>query len=86
MYSVYVLYSLKDKKRYSGFTENISLRIQQHNNGLVKSTIHRRPLILVYIETNLSKKEAMDRERFFKSGKGREFLNSAIKDNSPLSF
>jgi len=83
---VYVLYSLKDKKRYVGFTENISCRIQQHSSGLVKSTIHRRPLILVYIESNLSKKAAMDKERFFKSGKGREFLKSVIKDNSPLSF
>ncbi|MBE2229005.1 MAG: GIY-YIG nuclease family protein [Ignavibacteria bacterium] len=83
---MYVLYSLKDKKRYVGFTENISCRFQQHSSGLVKSTIHRRPLILVYIESNLSKKAAMDKERFFKSGKGREFLKSVIKDNSPLSF
>jgi putative endonuclease len=86
MYFVYVLYSIKDKKRYIGFTENISFRLQQHNNGLVRSTMHRRPLILIYKESFTVKKEAKDRESFFKSGKGREFLNSVIKDNSPLPF
>ena len=73
-------------KRYTGYTENISLRLQEHNNGLVKSTRNRRPLILIYKETFHSKKDAMERERFFKTGKGREFLNSVIKDNSPLPF
>ena len=86
MYYVYVLYSLKDTKRYIGYTENIKNRIQQHNNGFVKSTFNRRPLNLIYIETTHTKEEAMARERFLKTGKGREYLNTAIKDNSPLQI
>ncbi|HMQ79601.1 MAG TPA: GIY-YIG nuclease family protein, partial [Ignavibacteria bacterium] len=86
MYFVYILFSLKDMKRYTGYTENISMRLQEHNNGLVRSTRNRRPLILIYKETYPQKKDAMERERFFKTGKGREFLNSVIKNNSPLPF
>ncbi len=62
------------------------MRLQEHNNGLVRSTRNRRPLILIYKETYPQKKDAMERERFFKTGKGREFLNSVIKNNSPLPF
>ena len=86
MFYVYVLYSLKDKKRYIGLTENIKNRIQQHNSGFVRSTVNRRPLVLIYIETAPAKPEAMARERFLKTGKGREYLSSVIKDNSPLQF
>ena len=79
-YIVYVLRSLKDRKRYIGMTERpLSERISEHNSGLVKSTRHRKPLQYSYHEEFSSKKEAMKREKFFKSGKGREFLKSIGK-------
>ncbi|MCB9218738.1 MAG: GIY-YIG nuclease family protein [Ignavibacteriales bacterium] len=76
MFTVYVLKSLNDHKKYIGFTSDLSRRITEHNNGLVKSTKHRKPLELVYYEEYKTKAEAMKREKFFKSGKGREFLNN----------
>jgi putative endonuclease len=78
-YFVYILKSLKDNKRYVGFTSNIDLRINEHNSGNVRSTKDRRPLELIYFEAFTSKKEAMQREKFFKTGKGREYLNSIGK-------
>jgi len=45
-------------------------RIQDHNSGCTKSLRHRRPLKLVYLEEFENKKEAMERERFFKSVRG----------------
>jgi len=80
IYSVYILRSLKDHKRYIGMTERpLSERIREHNSGLVKSTRNRRPLQYSYHEEFSTKNEAMKREKFFKSGKGREYLKSIGK-------
>ena len=43
--------------------------------GLVKSTKNRRPLELIYHEEFENKSDAFARESFFKSGKGREYLD-----------
>ena len=75
-YYVYVLKSLKDSRRYIGYTENFERRITEHNNGLVKSTRNRRPFELIYFEEFDNKTEALIREKFFKSGKGRKYLST----------
>ena len=85
MYYVYVLLSLKDNKRYIGITENIALRVKQHNNGHVKSTKHRVPLNLIYSETFNSKSDVISRERFFKTGRDREVLNEILKNSIPIT-
>ena len=74
MYLVYILKGLKDHKRYIGFTSDLERRILEHNSGLVKSTRNRKPFKLIYTEEFEIKEQAMAREKFFKSGKGREFL------------
>jgi len=79
MYYVYILLSERDQKRYMGFTQDLGRRIVEHNSGLVKSTKNRIPLKLIYFERFENKVEAMNREKFFKSGKGREFLNNILK-------
>jgi putative endonuclease len=76
MFSVYILHSQKDNKRYIGYTQNLERRLNENNNGICKSTKNRRPLKLVHTESFKTKSEAMQRERFFKTGKGREFLNT----------
>lgn len=75
MFTVYILKSLRDQKRYIGFTENLERRLHEHNSGLVKSTKHRQLLILIHTENFDTKREAEDKERFYKTGKGKEFLN-----------
>ena len=75
---VYVLKSLRDSKRYIGYTENLDRRIREHNTGMVKSTRHRKPLEIIYTEEFRSKAEAQQREKFFKSGKGREYLKEKM--------
>jgi putative endonuclease len=77
-YIVYVLKSENDEKRYIGLTTNIDRRLWEHNSGLVKSTRNRRPLNMVYKEVYATKGEAQARERFFKTGKGREYLNTIL--------
>jgi len=72
---VYILRSLKDGKRYIGSTRDLDRRLTEHNSGLIKSTGSRRPLELLYYEV-FEKNTALKRERFFKSGQGREFLKN----------
>ncbi|MGK9478026.1 GIY-YIG nuclease family protein, partial [Melioribacter sp. OK-6-Me] len=72
MFYVYVLRSLKDNKRYIGLTNDIARRFSEHQRGLVKSTRNRRPFELTYYESFSQKSDAMKREKFFKTGKGRE--------------
>lgn len=74
MFRVYVLKSRKDNKRNIGFIKNLPRRLNEHNNGIVKSTKNRSPFVLIHSEIFDTKEEAMRREKFFKSRKGREFL------------
>ena len=70
--------SEKDRKLYTGYTNCLERRLKQHNEGLVKSTKNRRPLNLVYKEEFNNKKQAMEREVFFKSGQGRSLLKELM--------
>ena len=79
MYTVYILISEKDKKRYIGCTSNLNRRLEEHNLGLVKSTKNRRPFKLIYTEEFSDKSEALNKEKFFKTGKGREYLKNINK-------
>ena len=74
MFYVYILRSDKDGKRYIGFTANLERRLLEHQTGCVTSTKNRRPLQLIYSEEFSNKLEAEQREKFFKSGKGRAQL------------
>lgn len=77
-YYTYVLYSSKDGKHYIGHTDNLKARLAKHNDGKVTSTKPRRPLKLVYFEGCLSLAGSIRREKYFKSGFGRRFLNSRL--------
>ncbi len=78
-YYVYTLFSLRDKKFYTGFTTNLKDRLSRHARGEVKSTTSRRPLQLIHYEYFINKEDAMAREVFLKSGFGRNNLKSALK-------
>jgi putative endonuclease len=82
MFYTYVLRSLKKNILYKGSTENLNQRLEQHNNGLVTFTSKFKPWKFVYHETFTTRAEAMAREKFFKSGKGREWLKNVIEKSS----
>jgi len=79
MYYTYVLQSQKDKKLYTGFTENLKLRFKQHQRGLVESTKNRRPLALIYYESCLNRKDATKREKYLKTTYGKRYLKNRLK-------
>jgi len=79
MFSVYVLTSLKNNKRYVGFTSKIlELRLNEHNEGKNSYSRDNRPYKLIYSELFSEGRTARRREEFFKTGNGREFLDKII--------
>ena len=79
MFYTYVLFSETDKKFYIGFTKDLKKRVEEHQNGSVPSTAHRRPFMLIYYEACLNENDAIKREKYFKSGFGRRFLRNRIE-------
>ncbi|MBI2612585.1 GIY-YIG nuclease family protein [Candidatus Kaiserbacteria bacterium] len=80
MHCVYVLGSLKDGNLYTGSCRDIKARLAEHNAGRVPATSLRRPLELLYCELHASRKDAMQRETYLKTGWGRNYLERSIPD------
>jgi len=78
MFFVYILRSETSGRLYTGHTANLTQRMGQHEEGLTKSTKNRGPWSLVHCEQFGTRAEAMRRERFLKSGQGREQLRRII--------
>ncbi|MBN2425373.1 MAG: GIY-YIG nuclease family protein [Calditrichaceae bacterium] len=76
MFFAYILQSEKDQKYYYGHSSDLDLRLKSHNQGKVRSTKYRRPFKLIYFESFSTKKEAIQRERFFKSKAGYAWLKN----------
>jgi len=78
-YYAYVLLSKRDDGSYVGFSDDLKRRLREHNRGMVSSTHNRRPLTLVYFEGYRDKIKAMRREKYLKTGWGRNYLKKIIK-------
>ena len=79
MYFVYILYSISTTKTYVGYTNNVERRLQEHNvTESAGFTLRYRPWTLIRTEQFESKQLAMAREKYFKTGKGREDIKSFI--------
>ncbi len=74
-----MLRSKKDDNYYIGYSSDLDRRIDEHNQGLSKSTAHRRPLELVYYEACRSIKDAMHREKYLKSTYGHRYLKNRLR-------
>ncbi len=77
---VYVLQSLKDKKLYVGYTNNLKRRFSEHNAGRSKVTKERGPFKLLYYEACNQKEDALKRELQLKTGFGRQYLKRRLSD------
>lgn len=79
-YFVYVLFSLRDKKFYIGYTgRTAEKRFLEHIRGKNISTAKRRPLVLIYYEAHFSEFDAKRRERYFKTDKGKTTLKQVLR-------
>ncbi|MBI4824856.1 MAG: GIY-YIG nuclease family protein [Nitrospirae bacterium] len=75
-YYVYLLKSKSKGASYVGHTQNLDIRLAEHNSGKSKSTRYSRPWELVYSEEVQTRSEAVKREQYFKSQIGRLELKS----------
>ena len=73
---VYALVSDKDGRIYVGFSTNLEKRIIEHNSGKTKSTKGYMPWKILYFEEVSDRASARQKEKYYKSGVGKEFLKS----------
>jgi putative endonuclease len=74
MYYVYAIKSLNRNYIYVGMTKDIEKRLKEHNYGENRSTKAYRPFELINKEVFSLRIEARIREKYLKSGAGKEFL------------
>lgn len=79
-YYVYVLQSLKIDWIYVGSTSDLRKRFKSHNDGENLSTKGYTPFKLIFYEAYLSKKDALRREEYFKTTKGKTTLRTMLKE------
>jgi putative endonuclease len=76
MYHVYAISCQVKNYIYVGLTSNLAQRLKRHNNGYESTTKAYRPFKLIYTETFETRPEARTREKYLKSGVGKEFLKA----------
>jgi putative endonuclease len=79
MYYVYILLSEKDGKFYTGSTNDLKRRINEHYSGQVDSTKDRLPMKLIYYEACIDEIDARAREKYLKSGMGKRYIRNRLK-------
>jgi putative endonuclease len=77
-YYVYILYSQKNRTKYVGFTSDLKKRVKEHNDGMTYSTKSGRPWKLIYYEAIPNKADAINREKYLKSGWGKQFISKTL--------
>ncbi len=74
MYHVYAIQSINRNYIYVGLTDNLERRLSQHNLGYNRTTKPYAPFTLIWSEIFETRPEARVREKYLKSGVGKEFL------------
>ncbi|HNA91627.1 MAG TPA: GIY-YIG nuclease family protein [Chitinophagaceae bacterium] len=78
MFYVYILYSAKLNRYYTGSCESIVPRLQRHNLGTVTPTRSGKPWELKYFEDYHTRQEALNRELQIKKMKSRAYFEKLI--------
>ncbi len=76
---MFYTYSIKSSTKnyiYVGLTNNFERRFNEHNFGTNKTTAPYRPFKLILLEEFKTRILAKAREKYLKSGIGKEFLKS----------
>ncbi|HLV23715.1 MAG TPA: GIY-YIG nuclease family protein [Moheibacter sp.] len=73
-FTVYILFSEKFGKHYTGFTSDLHTRVLSHNEFGHGWTAKYRPWVLIFSKEFDNKKDAMKFEKWLKTGAGRDFM------------
>ena len=75
----YVLKCQKTETFYTGTTNDLKQRLEQHKKGQVYYTRNKLPVKLVYFEACLNRDDTYRRERYLKTGMGKRYLRNRLK-------
>ena len=78
-YFVYILQSLKDGSYYVGTTQDLSQRMERHNQGRSKYTKAKKPWQVSYSEEYGDRSAAMKREYEIKSRKDKGYIENLVR-------
>ena len=85
MFYVYILRSAVTSRFYIGSTQDLQARLLQHNAGASKATRRGVPWTLLHSETFATRTLAVQRERYLKTGRGREELRALEARHPPFA-
>jgi putative endonuclease len=83
MFHTYVFRSELTGRLYIGSTSDLRRRIDEHNAGLATATKNRGPWRLVHSEEYATRTLAVRRERYLKTGRGRQELTHLLEGDTP---
>jgi len=78
---MHYLYVLKDSnnKLYTGITNNLKRRLKEHIKNKVWTTKRMNKINLIFYEAFKSKYDAIKREKYLKTSKGKRVLKLMLK-------
>lgn len=77
---IYFAQSLKNGKVYVGYTsKDPQVRVDEHNHGSNQFSKNNRPFRLLYYEKYFCDQDARLREKFYKSGFGKQIKGIIVK-------
>jgi len=68
-----------DGKMYTGYTNELDRRMQEHERGVIQYTKTRLPIRLAMYVVFDEKQVALDFEQYLKSGSGRAFAQKRFR-------
>ncbi len=77
----YYVYAIKSEIRnyiYVGMSNNVERRYKEHNAGKEFTTRRYKPFKIILIESYRTRMRARQREKYLKSGVGKEYLKNVI--------
>ena len=80
MIFVYALFDRKSSEIYVGMTNNIERKVAEHRRGQSKYTRKFKSIECLLLEEYASYGEGRKREKYLKSGCGKEFLKEILKN------
>jgi putative endonuclease len=78
MWYIYIIYSKKIDKYYTGYTDDLEWRLERHNKGWGRYTKKGVPWKLIYNEKFETKTWAIRRENEIKRKKSRKYIEELI--------
>jgi len=68
------------KKLYVGFSADLKSRLDRHNKKMVPSTRPYTPWQIIFFEAYLNKNDALRREKYLKTSKGKTTIRSMLRE------